>query len=362
MGMYDDPKDKAGGSDSPPNKKQDFETYYNFIRSKDPRLLPIITEVCPFSMAKTRYIEIAIKQLYSRILYATLEIVAAPEEIGKSDFSKTVYDTHSPEMVRGLMYYIIEAMADEEKVILRKHPIKGRTNAYWFEERTHFTGAHKDDDTTAYDFVHLDFEDFYRTELLEEYFGMIFDAIIGAAKLIRVGGSIVLKVSGLSDLISDKEVLLAVETQVKQINAALEESKGAYIDSESNIEMPQVDMLPAVKQMEFGFSLVCNATGRPMSFVNGEIAASLGSTGEGDRKQNRQASERDFNEILKGVFDSVFGADFELKPDIEQLAEVGDFLNALEMNSLLSKDEKLNAIKTVIPWLLLDKEKGKESN
>ncbi|TOP41926.1 hypothetical protein, partial [Vibrio parahaemolyticus] len=132
-------------------------------------------------------------------------------------------------------------------------------------ERTHFTGAHKDDDTTAYDFVHLDFEDFYRTELLEEYFGMIFDAIIGAAKLIRVGGSIVLKIHGLSELISDKEVLLAVETQVKQINAALEESKGAYIDAQSNIEMPQVDMVPAVKQMEFGFSLVCNATGRPMS-------------------------------------------------------------------------------------------------
>lgn len=353
MGLFD--KGKNGE-----RQDRDESWWQSFMKKKDPASLPIITEVCPFSMAKARYIEIAIKQLYSRILYATLEIVAVPEEIGKSDFSKTVYDTHSPEMVRGLMYHIIEAMADEEKVILRKHPIKGRTNAYWFEERTHFTGAHKDDDATAYDFVHLDFEDFYRTELLEEYFGMIFDAIIGAAKLIRVGGSIVLKIHGLSDLISDKEVLLAVETQVKQINAALEESKGAYIDSESNIEMPQVDMLPAVKQMEFGFSLVCNATGRPMSFVNGEIAASLGSTGEGDRKQNRQASERDFNEILKGVFDSVFGADFELKPDIEQLAEVGDFLNALEMNSLLSKDEKLNAIKTVIPWLLLDKEKGKE--
>lgn len=360
MGIYDDPKEK-NDSDSPPDKKQDFEAYYNFIRAKDPRLLPVITEVCPFSIIKQRYIEIAIRELYSRILYTTLDIVAIPENLEKSDFSKTIYDTHSPEMVRGLMYYIIEAMADEEKVILRKRPLKGTQKGYWFEEHSGFVGARReDDDVKRWDLVHLDFEEFHRTELLEEYFGMIFDSIVGAAKLIRVGGAIVLKIADLSELISDKEVLLAVETQVKQINLALEESRGAYIDSESEIEMPTVDMTPAVEQMKFGFSLVCNATGRPMSFVNGEIAASLGSTGEGDRKQNRQASVRDFYEILKGVFDSVFREDFELKPDLEQLTEVGDFLNALEMSSIITAEEKRHAVKTVIPWIILPDQKPPE--
>ncbi|CAH1521294.1 conserved hypothetical protein [Vibrio owensii] len=357
MGIYDDPKNSSSdSSESPPDKKQDFEAYYKFLRAKDPRLLPVMTEVNPFRLARERYIDIAIRELYSRILYATLEIVAIPEKIEKSDFSKTVYDTHTPEMIRGLMHYIIEAMANEEKLVLRKHPIQGTTNAYWFEERTHFVGAHKDDDANQHDFVHLDFEEFYRTELLEEYYGMIFDAIVGTAKLIRVGGAVVFKVAGLSDLISDKEVLLAVETQIKQVNSALEQSRAGYIDSESEIELPEVNMEPADKQMKFGFSLVCNATGRPMSFVNGEIAASLGSTGEGDRKQNRQASVRDFHEILKGVLDSVFSADFDIKPDFEQLDEVGNFMNSLEMSTLISEKEKRHALQVVVPWILLDGE------
>ncbi|MGD1502651.1 hypothetical protein ACP6H7_00770 [Vibrio harveyi] len=356
MGIYDDPKDK-GSSESPPDKKQDFEAYYNFLRGKDPRLLPVITEVCPLSIAKSRYIEIAVRELYTRILYATLEIVAIPEKIDKSDFSKTIYDTHSPEMVRGLMYHIIEAMADEDKVVLRKRPIKGTHNAYWFEEHSDFVGAKKEDDATKWDYVHLDFEEFQRTELLEDYFGMIFDSIVAAAKMVKVSGAILLKVADLSELISDKEVLLAVETQVKQVNQALEESRGAYIDSESSVELPTVDMKPISEMIQFGFSLVCNATGRPMSFVNGEIAASLGSTGEGDRKQNRQASVRDFHEILKGIFDSVFRSDFDLKPDLEQLSEISDFMNALEMSQIITEDEKRNAVKTLIPWILLPDKK-----
>lgn len=42
MGIFDEPEDKAGGSESPPDKKQDFEKYYQFLRAKDPRLLPVI--------------------------------------------------------------------------------------------------------------------------------------------------------------------------------------------------------------------------------------------------------------------------------------------------------------------------------
>jgi hypothetical protein len=77
-----------------------------------------------------------------------------------------------------------------------------------------------------------------------------------------------------------------------------------------------------------------------MSFVNGEIAASLGSTGEGDRKQNRNASIYEFNSILRGVFESVFGADFDVKPDIENLPQLSDFMTSIEMSSLINDDEK----------------------
>lgn len=346
MGLYDDPDNKAGGSESAPDKKQDFEAYYKFLRAKDPRLLPVITEFDPFALVRTRYIEIAIRELYSRIMYTTLEIVSIPDEIGRSDFSKTIYDTHSPELLRGLMHYIVEAMADEQRLVLRKRVFKGRHHAFYFEDRTTSTELNKEN---KLDLVTLDFEDFQRTELLEAYFGMVFDAIVSAAKLIRVGGSIVLKVKDLSELISDREVLLAVETQVNQINDALKESKGAYLDSESSIEMPKVDMKPTKEQLEYAYSLICNATGRPMSFINGQLVGSLSSTGEGDRKQNRQASVFDFNQVLRGVFESVFGADFEIKPDVEQLTELSNFMNSLEMSSLYTEEEKRKIMDSVMP-------------
>ncbi|MBD0785786.1 hypothetical protein HUO09_05495 [Vibrio sp. Y2-5] len=346
MGLYDEPKDKAGDSSSSPDKKQDFEAYYKYLRAKDPRTLPLITEFDPFSLARERYVEIAIRELYSRIMYITLDSVAVPDEIGLSDFAKTIYDTHSPELLRGLMYYIIDSMADESKVVLRKRPFEKRKNAFFFEERTHSLSTENEN---KLDLVTLNFEEFQRTELLEAYFSMVFDAIAGAAKLIRIGGALVFKIDKLNELISDREVLLAIETQVKQVNIALKESRGAYIDAQSSIEMPKVDMKPTKEQLEYAYSLICNATGRPMSFINGQMAGSLNSTGDGDRKINRQASVRDFNEILRGIFESVFGCDFQLKPDIEQLPELADFLNSLEMSSIFDESEKRKIVETVLP-------------
>ncbi|MFV0448076.1 MAG: hypothetical protein ACK5MF_06395 [Vibrio sp.] len=347
MALFPEEEEKgAGGSESPPDKKQDFEAYYKFLRAKDPRLLPVITEFDPFSMARARYIEIAIRELYSRIMYVTLEIVAIPDAVGNSDFSKTIFDTHSPKLRRGLMYHIVEAMADETKVVLRKRPVPGRNHAFFFEERTYTVFDKKEN---KLDLVELDFEEFHRTELLEAYFGMVFDAIVGAAKLIRVGGALLFKIDKLNELISDREVLLAVETQINQINTALKESRGAYIDSQSDVEMPKVDMKPTKEQLEYAYSLICNATGRPMSFINGQLVGSLNSIGDGDRKQNRLASIRDFNEVLRGVFESVFGSDFQIKPDIEQLPEISNFLNSIEMSSLFTQDEKRKMVETVLP-------------
>lgn len=344
MGLYDEPE--KGASESPPNKKDNFEAYYKFIRSKDPRLLPVLTELDPFSIAKARYVEIAIRELYSRIMFVTLDIVDVPDEIGNSDFSKTIFDSHSPKLTRGLMHYIIEAMAEESAITLRKRPVTGRENAFYFEERNDPVFKSKEN---KLDLVILDFEEFYRTELLEAYFGMVFDAIMGAAKLIRVGGAVVLKIHNLGELISDREVLLAVETQINQINTALNKSGVAYLDSQSEVEMPKVDMKPPKEQLEYAYSLICNATGRPMSFINGQMVGSLNSTGEGDQKQNRLASIRDFNEVLRGIFESVFGADFIIKPDIGQLTEISNFLNSIEMSSLFDETEKRKMVESVLP-------------
>jgi len=330
MGLFggnkaEKPKTKsATGSDS----------WWDRIRKKDPSSLPIGTEVSPWRMIRERYVEIAIRALYSRIIFSTLDIVDIPKEISRSDFSRTVYDSHTPKLKCGLAHYIVDAMADSSSLILRKKAMQGRKKAYFFSELPN-KGEEKDADL-----LEIDFTDYERTELLEEYYGMVFDSIIGMARLIKVGGAILFKVSDLSDLIADREVLLAVETQLKQVNQALEEGRAGYIDSESEVEMPTVDTKPAVSQLHFAFSLICNATGRPMSFVNGEIAASLGSTGEGDRKQNRNASIYEFNSILRGVFESVFGADFDVKPDIENLPQLSDFMTSIEMSSLINDDEK----------------------
>lgn len=346
MGLYDDLNNQMNDPSSPPDKKEDFEAYYKYLRAKDPRLLPTLTEFAPFLLARERYTDIAIRELYARIMYSTLDIVSIPDQVGASDFSKTIYDSHSPVLRHGLMYYVIEAMSDETKVTLRKRVLKGRENAFYFEEKMCSLELKKEN---KLDLVVLDFEECHKTELLEAYFGMVFDAITSAAKLIRVGGALVLKIKDLSDLISDREVLLAIETQVKQINSALKESRGAYLDSESSIEMPKVDMKPVAEQLEYAYSLICNATGRPMSFVNGQLSGGLSTSGEGDRKQNRQASIYDFNQILRGVFESVFGDDFEIKPDVGQLSELSNFMNALEMTSLYSDEEKRKIMDSIMP-------------
>lgn len=319
-------------SDNP--KRKDDDSWFARLRKKNPRDLPEGANINPLIITRERFIEIAIRELYSRIMYSTLEMVAMPKDVDKSDFAVTVYDRHSPKLVKGLVHHIVDAMASGSSVTLKKRPIPSRKNAYFFDE---LVGNHSEKPA---DIVQMDFSEYDRTDVLQEYYGMIFDSILSAARLIRVGSSIILKIADLSNLISDKEILLAVETQLEQVQAALEEGKTGYIDKDSDVTMPVVKVDSVESQIKFAYSLICNATGRPMSFVNGEIAASLGSTGEGDRKQNRQASIYDFNSVLRGIFEAVFSADFEIKPDIETLSSLSDFMSTIEISTMLSEDEK----------------------
>ena len=321
-----------GSSDTPKRKSDDI--WFKRLKQKSPKDLPAGIEINPLQLTRQRFIEIAIRELYSRIMFSTVEMVAMPKDMSKSDFAVTVYDRHSPKMIKGLIRHIVDAMADGSSLTLRKTPIPNRKNGYFFKD---LVATHNEKPA---DIVEMDFSEYDRTDVLVEYYGMIFDSIVGAARLIRVGSSIILKIADLSDLISDREILIAVEAQLEQIQQALEEGKTGYMDKNSDIMMPEVKVEPVAAQLKFAYSLICNATGRPMSFVNGEMAASLGSTGEGDRKQNRQASIYDFNSILRGILEAVFGADFEIKPDIESLPNLADFMSTIEMSGLLADDEK----------------------
>lgn len=298
--------------------------------------LPDLENVYTLAIARDRYQQIAIAELFSRIIYTALDYVALPDELNKAEFSKTLHNSYSP-LKHGLVHHLVTAISQKKTVYLKKEKLQGGSYL--------FTILNNRDEVEESDLLELNFTKFDQVDLLTEYYGMIFDSIVGAAKSIKTSKSLLFKLKGLSEMIATKESLQAVEAQINQIAKSLRDGDTAWIDGESELESPSVDIKPVESQLQMSYSLVANATGYPMSFINGEIAASLGSTGEGDRKQIRKASIYYFNSILRGVLESVFSVSFEEKADIENLSDLSELLSTVEMTDILTDEGKRKILK-----------------
>lgn len=279
-----------------------------------------VTEIAGLNIDENKFIETTTKSLYERIIFTVIKDVNTNDKklelitlSASNDYSPASY---------GFVHFMAEAMANKKQMFVEKISIG---NQFIFKKA----------DPSRYNepnIIEFDFRKFEQASLMKEYYGMLFLALQGAAKGIRISQGLLLKISRLSEMMADKRQVAAVEAQLNQVSTALREAKTAYLDAGSDAVFATFDTEPTEKAVDFVYQLLSNLTGYSIGFLKGEKSgSSLSDTGESDKKQNREATEFYFLSVIQSVLEAIFKETFKLKPVLDNLEMLPSMLATIEM-------------------------------
>lgn len=281
-----------------------------------------ITEITGMTVQEREFVKISATALYERIIYAVIKEIQTGNDDNESEIlTLSASDNYTP-FSRGFVYFLSTAMAEKRQICIKK---ERAGNQYIFKK----TDSSEIDQP---DVIELDFRKFTQATLLNQYYAILFDALNGAAKGVKISQGLLLKISRLSEMLADKRQISAVEAQLNQISGALREAKTAYMDAASSAEFASFDTEPSEKAITFVYQLISNLTGYSTSFIKGEKSgSSLSDSGEADKRQNREATEFYFNSIVQSVLEAIFGKMYNLKPNLDNIENLPSMLSTIEM-------------------------------
>lgn len=293
----------------------------SFFGDKDCADFPI-TEITGMTVQEREFVKISATALYERIIYAVIKEIQTGNDDNESEaLTLSASDNYTP-FSRGFVYFLSTAMAEKKQIYIKKEKVG---NQYIFS-KTESTEVNKPD------VIELDFRKFTQATLLNQYYAILFDALNGAAKGVKISQGLLLKISRLSEMLADKRQITAVEKQLTQISDALRDARTAYMDANSSAEFASFDTEPSDKAIAFVYQLISNLTGYSTSFVKGEKSgSSLSDSGEADKRQNREATEFYFNSIVQSVLEAIFKKMYKLKPNLDNIENLPSMLSTIEM-------------------------------
>lgn len=279
-----------------------------------------VTEINGLDIKQETYVNISAKALYTRIIYAVIKEINTDDKKMEM-ITLSASDNFSPASW-GFVHFLADAMANKKQIFIKK---VWAVNQWIFEKSS-------SEQRNSPDVIELDFRKFEQASLLQEYYGMLFLALEGAARGIRISQGLLLKISRLSEMMADKRQIEAVETQLTAVSDSLKDARTAYLDAGSSAEFAVFDTEPTEKAVNFVYQLLSNLTGYSIGFLKGEKSgSSLSDSGESDRKQNREATEFYFNLTIQSVLESIFKETFKLKPNLDNIENLPVMLSAIEM-------------------------------
>ncbi len=302
------------------------------------------TEWQALNAQEADFVRQAIKALYKRILWSVINTVDAGSDKNKSNLNRTCADNYTVrgEDRYGLIHYIAEAMVNKRIIILEKEKASIIEGLEFFNFTAESKGATWEEDEDNKTRLILDFTKYELTDTLTMYYSLLFSALEGAGKGIKITQALILKINELTKLMSTERNVEQLEAQLKQLDESVRAGRLAYVDAGSSVDFPVFSIEPSEKAIEFIYGAIANVIGYPISFITGkDTGSSLGDTGEAERKRIRRANQHFFLELVLPILERVYLRTFELYVEIEN-AE-----NMAEMFALMRDDTYLtHAAKT----------------
>lgn len=290
------------------------------------------TEISGMSIEQKKFVSTLVRSFYERVLFHVLSNVQLDEK-QYHEVMASCSDRFSPASI-GLVRHVAYAMTEKRRSIIEKQKLPD--GSYIFKANTML-------DEDSADVIVLDFSKFDQADILREYYAILFSAMDGAAKGVKISQGLMVYIEKLSELLADKRTRAAVQEQVDAVSDAVRKSGTGYLSDGSRVEFPKFDVEPTDKTKDFIYKQISNVTGYALSFVNGEGGSAMSDTGESDRKQNRAADEVYFNSIINPILQAVFREKaYSMKPDPEMLYRFAELAPAIELNGDLNAEGKID--------------------
>lgn len=183
--------------------------------------------------------------------------------------------------------------------------------------------------------VYVSFSDYKRTRMFRIYSNFEYCLLTSLHKTLNLSMAMQLKISDLRQSISNMDSE-AAEKQAKDIAEALRKGSDVLIDSGDTIETASPDTSSAEKALDFLTQKKSLILRMPESYINGEQAAGIGSSGEGDNRAIEKGLRHYFASIIKPVFRALFQKDVSFKT--EDFRQITTGLEALRAFTLVGTE------------------------
>jgi hypothetical protein len=188
--------------------------------------------------------------------------------------------------------------------------------------------------------VLISFKDYYLTDLVNGYYGMIYDILASMNTQVGLAQALQIKINNLRGTVSvagsDEPI-----KQAKDINEALKEGRSVLLDKNDQVEVLTINSDAVSSAITLVNSQLASDLGMPLSFVNGELTTGMSATGEADTNQQEEGLQDFFNSIFKPICDKLYEWDLRfVSDDWRYFSSMIGSLIIVENSGLLSPEQK----------------------
>ena len=275
--------------------------------------------------------------MYKKIMLECADRAVLPNNVDKSGYTATVYDSYSP-YKSGLVSWIVYAMVGQRKIYLKINVIGGEIRTF---EKSTESEALTDKQLLKPDYIELDFRKFREAKVICLLFELLGAVMVAMSKGVTASQSLLLQINALSEMIANPQNLAPLEAQIKSINEGLKSGRSSYVDAKSNVDFLVYDSSNTEKAAKYIFSLISTITGEPSSYLFGEVVTGLGSGDNGDEKRFEHATRGYFYNIYSGVLFNVYGENMEFRESPQDINELISLFTFVETTTSLTDEGKL---------------------
>lgn len=290
-----------------------------------------IEEIFPLALTKADFVKSDIISTYLKILTDTVERTHGVPEKSQPLLWDNCVQSESPE---GLISLLARAMAEKTNLFLVMKEGLGVIRRATFEEQKQIETDYAKTGSSKVG-VFISFKNYRRTEMLEIYSAFEYCVLGSLNKSLNLSRAVQMKSRDLRGSVSLTDSSIAIN-QAKAVAVALKKGNDVLIDAGDSIETAEVDTEPAEKAMTFLDAKKAFILGLPLSYMNGEQTAGIGSTGEGDSRAVERGLKQYFVSIIQPVLKALIGAKTEFKS--QDFRQIGSALDALKSLELVSED------------------------
>jgi hypothetical protein len=297
-----------------------------------------LPELFPLEMNLDFFVETDVLSVYSKILTDCIERTQGiPEDIAPLLWDSCLQN----EAPDGLITLLAWAMStNSELFLVYDRALTLLTEADTDEEKQIKADYEKKGQSDLG--IYISFENYNRTEMVKLYSSMEYAVVSSLNKVMNLSKAIQFKMGEMRSSVSLSDSQVAVD-QAKNIAKALSSGKDVIIDKIDEIVTGAPDISSIKSSIDFLDAKKCFYYGMPLSYINGEQTAGIGSTGEADTKAVERGLKQYFISILKPVLEALFQISVTFKSnDFRQITSALEAIKTFELvgDDLLSQNNK----------------------